>query len=190
MEPSNEVRTLSEQEVAEGERLFKDHLHALLSPSLDVLNPIAARDAHLAAVSWLAKHGAKLIDAAREVLTLRAEVRTLRNAGVNLQAEVERLTRERKADDQVFRAVLREKEQAEALLEEARRDAEQYREALREICLAGMTLPLACGDDKEAERAFHQRQAWRFIGVAARALDVTAGAKAAIDAARATGEQR
>ncbi|CAB4146783.1 hypothetical protein UFOVP499_32 [uncultured Caudovirales phage] len=41
-------------------------------------------------------------------------------------------------------------------------------EALEEIALAGMSVAPEMIDSKEA---FHARQAWRFIGIAARALD-------------------
>lgn len=41
-------------------------------------------------------------------------------------------------------------------------------EALREISLAGMILPLGC-DESEKEK-FHARRAWDFISIAAKAL--------------------
>lgn len=49
-----------------------------------------------------------------------------------------------------------------------RKAAEQALEALEEIALAGMSVAPEMLDDKEA---FHARQAWRFIGIAARALE-------------------
>ncbi len=58
---------------------------------------------------------------------------------------------------------------------QALRENERYREALREIALAGMS---GTGQEgEEAMRAFHARQAWKFIQIAARALmpDSTAG---------------
>ena len=64
---------------------------------------------------------------------------------------------------------------AEALANDAR-DNERFREALREIALAGMS---GTGmESEEAMRAFHARQAWNFIQIAARALmpDAAAGA--------------
>lgn len=43
-------------------------------------------------------------------------------------------------------------------------------DALREISMAGMSLPMeACGDEDAKDR-FHARQAWNFIGIAGRAL--------------------
>jgi len=51
-------------------------------------------------------------------------------------------------------------------------------DALTEIALAGMSLPMVCGDDEETKNRFHARRAWEFIGIAARA-------KTEIDAARA-----
>lgn len=40
--------------------------------------------------------------------------------------------------------------------------------ALREIALAGMSMPPMCS--KEDERRFHAQQAWNFIGIAAREI--------------------
>lgn len=48
------------------------------------------------------------------------------------------------------------------------RENERFKEALREIALAGMS---GTGmESEEAMRAWHARQAWKFIGIAARAL--------------------
>ena len=46
---------------------------------------------------------------------------------------------------------------------------ENYKDALKEIATAGMTLPIGC-DEAEAIN-FHARQAWKFIKIAATALD-------------------
>ncbi len=52
------------------------------------------------------------------------------------------------------------------------------RDALAEIALAGMSLPVVCGDDEQAKMRFHARQAWTFISVAANAkLDIDAALK-------------
>ena len=53
-------------------------------------------------------------------------------------------------------------------MSDLRKAAEQALEALEEIALAGMSVAPEMLDDKEA---FHARQAWRFIGIAARALE-------------------
>lgn len=60
--------------------------------------------------------------------------------------------------------VLREK------IEQQAQEIARLREALRQIALAGMTLPRECGDDEEANRRFHAQQAWQFIGIAANAI--------------------
>jgi hypothetical protein len=53
------------------------------------------------------------------------------------------------------------------------RENERFKEALREIALAGMS---STGMESEEEmRAWHARQAWKFIQIAARALMPDAG---------------
>ena len=44
-------------------------------------------------------------------------------------------------------------------------------DALAEISLAGMSLPMAAGGDEDGEQVqrFHAAQAWQFIGIATRA---------------------
>lgn len=61
------------------------------------------------------------------------------------------------------------------------RENERLKEALREIALAGMS---GTGmESEEAMRAWHARQAWKFIQIAARALmPDTAGVKGLGDA--------
>jgi len=69
-------------------------------------------------------------------------------------------------------------ERAEAQLAAAQAVLAAAHDALTEIALAGMSLPMVCGDDEETKNRFHARRAWEFIGIAARA-------KTEIDAARA-----
>lgn len=69
-------------------------------------------------------------------------------------------------------------ERAERDLAAAQAALAAAHDALTEIALAGMSLPMVCGDDEETKNRFHARRAWEFIGIAARA-------KTEIDAARA-----
>lgn len=48
-----------------------------------------------------------------------------------------------------------------------------YKNALQQISLAGMTLPMLAYPTEETTREFHARQAWKFISIAANALSTT-----------------
>ena len=72
-------------------------------------------------------------------------------------------------------------------MSDIREALEAATDALESIALAGMSLPMeACGDE-EAKDRFHARQAWNFIGIAARAKEAARAALRAseVEAAQA-----
>ncbi len=147
VESPEAIRTLSEQQRAVARALHSvahDYTNAVISEhpnearkDLDALArevlTLRARNAVLMALAEGLEVGEldRLLD--KDPSMARTVGVVIKRAHLDRVAEVERLTRERKADDQVFRAVLREKEQAEALLEEARRDAERAYQRARAI---------------------------------------------------------
>lgn len=80
-------------------------------------------------------------------------------------------------------------ERAESQLAAAQAVLAAAHDALTEIALAGMSLPMVCGDDEETKNRFHARRAWEFIGIAARAKTEIDAARAERDAADRKAEQ-